>query len=122
MSFSAHRPGRFGSDGRIEFTTDEEREQYLDDILAAQNAANPDAAPQDHTSEPWGAPPVDDEPRDPSTDDETVPLDRGEPAPTAHDETLPLDPEPADGVPAADDARSAGGVPAADEAREVGEV
>lgn len=69
MSFSAHRPGRFGSDGRIEFTTDEEREQYLDDILAAQNAANPDADARDHTSEPWGAPPADDEPRDPFVDD-----------------------------------------------------
>ncbi|WP_279365914.1 DUF4407 domain-containing protein [Microbacterium testaceum] len=65
MSFSAHRPGRFGSDGRIEFTTDEEREQYLDDILAAQNAAHRSAGAQDHTSEPWGAPPADDEPVDP---------------------------------------------------------
>ncbi|MEV7757118.1 DUF4407 domain-containing protein [Microbacterium sp. NPDC089180] len=69
MSFSAHRPGRFGSDGRIEFTTDEERVQYLDDILAAQNAANPDADARDHTSEPWGAPPADDELRDPFLDD-----------------------------------------------------
>ncbi len=72
MSFSAHRPGRFGSDGRIEFTTDEEREQYLDDILAAQNAANPDADARDHTSEPWGAPPADDEPRDPSSTTRTA--------------------------------------------------
>lgn len=84
MSFSAHRPGRFGSDGRIEFTTDEERVQYLDDILAAQNAAaRPDDArptdalpddarpadAQEHASEPWGAPPADDEPRDPFLDD-----------------------------------------------------
>ncbi|WP_394685542.1 DUF4407 domain-containing protein [uncultured Microbacterium sp.] len=65
MSFSAHRPGRFGSDGRIEFTTDEEREQYLDDILAAQNAAKRPSDAQEHTSEPWGAPPADDEPLDP---------------------------------------------------------
>lgn len=106
MSFSAHRPGRFGSDGRIEFTTDEEREQYLDDILAAQNAANPDAAPQDHTSEPWGAPAVD-RPRDPSADDETLPLDRNEPAPAVRDTTHPLDPEPAGEVRGADQARVA---------------
>lgn len=97
MSFSAHRPGRFGSDGRIEFTTDEEREQYLDDILAAQNAARPDAAPHDHASEPWGAPSGDDEPRDPFLDDDpadgdpdadrqqTLRLDND------HDETLRLD-------------------------------
>lgn len=97
MSFSAHRPGRFGSDGRIEFTTDEEREQYLDDILAAQNAARPDAAPHDHASEPWGAPSGDDEPRDPFLDDDpadgdpdadrqqTLRLDDD------HDETLRLD-------------------------------
>ncbi len=82
MSFSAHRPGRFGSDGRIEFTTDEEREQYLDDILAAQNAANPDADAHDHTSEPWGAPPADDEPRDPFVDDETLAIDRDATLPT----------------------------------------
>jgi len=69
MSFSAHRPGRFGSDGRIEFTTDEEREQYLDDILAAQSsAARP--SPQDPTIEPWGAPP--------GADDPTVPIDSAE--------------------------------------------
>lgn len=87
MSFSAHRPGRFGSDGRIEFTTDEEREQYLDDILAAQNAAKPDAATHDHTSQPWGAPSADDEPRDPFLDDDTVDLDRDPAAPRAGDET-----------------------------------
>ena len=62
MSFSAHRPGRFGSDGRIEFTTDEEREpQYLDDILAQQRddavATADEATPADPT-EPWGAPPA----------------------------------------------------------------
>lgn len=89
MSFSAHRPGRFGSDGRIEFTTDEEREQYLDDILAAQNAAKPDAATHDHTSQPWGAPSADDEPRDPFLDDDTVGLDPA--APRTGDETLRLD-------------------------------
>nr|WP_154924252.1 DUF4407 domain-containing protein [Microbacterium testaceum] len=87
MSFSAHRPGRFGSDGRIEFTTDEEREQYLDDILAAQNAAKPDAATHDHTSQPWGAPSADDEPRDPFLDDDTVDLDRDPAVPRAGDET-----------------------------------
>ena len=91
MSFSAHRPGRFGSDGRIEFTTDEEREQYLDDILAAQNAAKPDAATHDHTSQPWGAPSADDEPRDPFLDDDTVGLDRDPAAPRTGDETLRLD-------------------------------
>ncbi|WP_159500635.1 DUF4407 domain-containing protein [Microbacterium sp. 18062] len=33
MSFSAHRPGRFGSDGRIEFTASgEESPQYLSDL------------------------------------------------------------------------------------------
>lgn len=70
MSFSAHRPGRFGSDGRIEFTTDEEREpQYLDDILAQQRddpaSAADDVAPDDPI-EPWGAPPA--------GDDETLPV------------------------------------------------
>ncbi len=92
MSFSAHRPGRFGSDGRIEFTTDEEREQYLDDILAAQNAANRPVDPQEHTTEPWGAPPADEEPHAPAADDETVPLERR--IPDSHDDT-PFAPEPA---------------------------
>ncbi|MFF0909561.1 DUF4407 domain-containing protein [Microbacterium enclense] len=82
MSFSAHRPGRFGSDGRIEFTTDEEREQYLDEFLAAQNAAEHPAEPQDHTAEPWGAPPA---------DDETLPLDRA-----------PVETDPASSQPASD--------------------
>lgn len=53
MSFSAHRPGRFGSDGRIEFTTDEEREpQYLDDVLAQQRGETS----EDESAQPWGAP------------------------------------------------------------------
>jgi len=96
MSFSAHRPGRFGSDGRIEFTTDEEREQYLDDILAAQNAAKSEAAPQDHSAEAWGAPPSDGEPRDPFLEDDTASLDRDETLPIGRDETLPLDGETAE--------------------------
>lgn len=124
MSFSAHRPGRFGSDGRIEFTTDEEREQYLDDILAAQNAANRPAEPQDHTAEPWGAPPADDDPRssiaaDPSDTDpldvdvdaadarDTVVIDRAGRA-RADDETaVPSDeaPEPAASIPVASEPR-----------------
>ena len=121
MSFSAHRPGRFGSDGRIEFTTDEEREQYLDDILAAQNAANRRAEPQDHTAEPWGAPPADDDSRDPFVSDpsdtdardtdasDTVVIDRAERARAVDDETavLPDDeaPEPAASLPAASEPR-----------------
>jgi len=53
MSFSAHRPGRFGSDGRIEFTTDEENEpRYLDDVLAQQRGETT----VDEPSQPWGAP------------------------------------------------------------------
>jgi len=95
MSFSAHRPGRFGSDGRIEFTTDEEREQYLDDILAAQNAAHRPAEAQDHTSEPWGAPPADDEPVDPFV----VDARDAEPVETPRDDEpveTPRDDAPAD--------------------------
>ncbi|GAA2977394.1 hypothetical protein JOD63_003230 [Microbacterium terrae] len=44
MSFSAHRPGRFGSDGRIEFEgpDDETEELYLDDVRAAQTADGPE--------------------------------------------------------------------------------
>lgn len=79
MSFSAHRPGRFGSDGRIEFTTDEEREpQYLDDILAQQRD-DPDPAAADVTPddpiEPWGAPPA--------GETDTAPFEWPEPDPTA---------------------------------------
>lgn len=123
MSFSAHRPGRFGSDGRIEFTTDEEREQYLDDILAAQNAAHRPAEAQDHTSEPWGAPPADGEPVDPfvvdardaepvetprddapADDHDTVVVQRSR----ADDETAVIPdeaPEPVASVPAASEPR-----------------
>ncbi|WP_144784192.1 DUF4407 domain-containing protein [Microbacterium sp. BH-3-3-3] len=126
MSFSAHRPGRFGSDGRIEFTTDEEREQYLDDILAAQNAAHRPAEAQDHTSEPWGAPPADDEPVDPfvvdardaepvetprddapADDHDTVVIDRSERS-RPDDETAVIPdeaPEPVASVPVASEPR-----------------
>ena len=75
--------------------------QYLDDILAAQNAtARPDGArsndaAHEHTSEPWGAPPADDEPRDPFLDDADAPADD-------HD-TVVIDRAPAD-APEADDA------------------
>jgi hypothetical protein len=43
MSFSAHRPGRFGSDGRIDFETDGDRTEdlYLDDVRAQQAAGEP---------------------------------------------------------------------------------
>ncbi|WP_295830380.1 DUF4407 domain-containing protein [uncultured Microbacterium sp.] len=90
MSFSAHRPGRFGSDGRIEFTTDEEREQYLDDILAAQNAAKRPSDAQEHTSEPWGAPPADDEPLDPFIADSRD-ADPRDADPTAAHDTVVID-------------------------------
>lgn len=44
MSFSAHRPGRFGSDGRIEFEADGDQtpDLYLDDVRAQQAAGEPD--------------------------------------------------------------------------------
>lgn len=43
MSFSAHRPGRFGSDGRIEFDAPAEQAEdlYLDDVRAQQAAGEP---------------------------------------------------------------------------------
>ncbi|MGZ0712160.1 DUF4407 domain-containing protein (plasmid) [Coraliomargarita sp. W4R53] len=42
MSFSAHRPGTFGSDGRIEFEGpgDTSEDLYIDDVRAAQAAAS----------------------------------------------------------------------------------
>ncbi|HVL62306.1 MAG TPA: DUF4407 domain-containing protein, partial [Microbacterium sp.] len=45
MSFSVHRPGRFGSDGRIEFEVDGETpdDLYLDDVRAAQADESRDA-------------------------------------------------------------------------------
>lgn len=88
MSFSAHRPGRFGSDGRIEFTTDDDREpQYLDDILAQQRDdadASADAVILDDPTEPWGAPPA--------GDDDTAPFE--------WPENLEPEPEPAAAEPA----------------------
>ncbi|WP_022879311.1 DUF4407 domain-containing protein [Microbacterium sp. B19] len=89
MSFSAHRPGRFGSDGRIEFTTDDDREpQYLDDILAQQRDdadASADAVTLDDPTEPWGAPPA--------GDDDTAPFEWPEPEPFAA-ESAPAAAEP----------------------------
>ncbi|MFF2486560.1 DUF4407 domain-containing protein [Microbacterium sp. NPDC058062] len=44
-SYSAHRPGRFGSDGRIEFEAGDEQTEdlYLDDVRAQQAAGEPGA-------------------------------------------------------------------------------
>ncbi|MGC0369412.1 DUF4407 domain-containing protein [Microbacterium sp. SLBN-111] len=101
MSFSAHRPGRFGSDGRIEFTTDDDREpQYLDDILAQQRDdadASADAVTLDDPTEPWGAPPA--------GDDDTAPFEWPEPEPFVA-ESAPV-PEPTPAEPFAAEAEPA---------------
>jgi hypothetical protein len=100
MSFSAHRPGRFGSDGRIEFTTDGDREpQYLDDILAQQRddaESSADAVTPGDPTEPWGAPPA---------GDDTAPFEW--PAP----EPFVAAPEPAAPEPAAAEAALAAPAP-----------
>ena len=92
MSFSAHRPGRFGSDGRIEFTTDDDREpQYLDDILAQQRDdadASVDAVTLDDPTEPWGAPPA--------GDDDTAPFEWPEPEPFVVEPAPAAESAPAD--------------------------
>ncbi|WP_203581584.1 DUF4407 domain-containing protein [Microbacterium hibisci] len=62
-SYSAHRPGRFGSDGRIEFETDGDQTEdlYLDDVRAQQAAGEPtDERPRDDER-----PSDDDGPEDP---------------------------------------------------------
>lgn len=95
--------------------------QYLDDILAAQNAAaRPDAArsndaAHEHTSEPWGAPPADDEPRGPFLDDsdadapavdhDTVVIDRA--SADAPEADAPEADAPEADDPKADDAETA---------------
>ncbi|WP_194396728.1 DUF4407 domain-containing protein [Microbacterium atlanticum] len=56
MSFSAHRPGRFGSDGRIEFDApaDQAEELYLDDVRAQQAAGEPtDGRRDDGPADPF---------------------------------------------------------------------
>ncbi len=55
-SYSAHRPGRFGSDGRIEFETDDDQTEdlYLDDVRAQQAAGEPtDARSDDGPDDPF---------------------------------------------------------------------
>ncbi|WP_278102834.1 DUF4407 domain-containing protein [Microbacterium proteolyticum] len=107
MSFSAHRPGRFGSDGRIEFTTDDDREpQYLDDILAQQRDdadASADAVTLDDPTEPWGAPPAGDddtapfewpENLEPEPAPEPVPAPEPEAAAEPQPAPAPVEPEP----------------------------
>lgn len=49
MSFSVHRPGRFGSDGRIELDADSETadELYLDDLRRARAASGDTDGPED---------------------------------------------------------------------------
>ncbi|WP_345800662.1 DUF4407 domain-containing protein [Microbacterium sp. AZCO] len=56
MSFSAHRPGRFGSDGRIEFGIDGDTpdDLYLDDVRAQQAAGEPrDESLDDGPEDPY---------------------------------------------------------------------
>ncbi|AZS38368.1 hypothetical protein CVS47_03024 [Microbacterium lemovicicum] len=77
MSFSAHRPGRFGSDGRIDLDapdeTDDAEPQYLSDLRAD--------ADDDHSTHAWGAPGVGDE-QDAAQHPEPVVEAAEEPAPT----------------------------------------
>ncbi|KTR98862.1 DUF4407 domain-containing protein [Microbacterium testaceum] len=59
MPFSAERPGRPEAPGRLDRMTDEERAQYVDDILAAQNPAPRDSASHDNVTADlaeWDAP------------------------------------------------------------------
>ncbi len=70
MSFSAHRPGRFGSDGRIDLDSQPEEEAlYLSDVRPSDDVATgptevidpidePEAEPQPEASVPDPAPPV----------------------------------------------------------------
>ncbi|MBN9169499.1 MAG: hypothetical protein J0J11_06205, partial [Microbacterium sp.] len=47
-SYSAHRPGRFGSDGRIELDGSEEDEPlYLSDVRDAERDRDGDELPED---------------------------------------------------------------------------
>lgn len=77
MSFSAHRPGRFGSDGRIELSQEAQDEPlYLSDVRPQQDAdADPAAdaatAPLDDLAQPLpglaaSAPPATDAPEEPA--------------------------------------------------------
>jgi len=99
MSYSAHRPGRFGSDGRIEFETagSEPEELYVDDVRAAQARAAQDEAAE--APDAPGAPADPEGPEDPYpvTQDlledalamnPTQPVAVAAPAETSQDDTL----------------------------------
>ncbi|MBN9186664.1 MAG: DUF4407 domain-containing protein [Microbacterium sp.] len=84
-SYSAHRPGRFGSDGRIELDGSEEDEPlYLSDVRDAERDRDGDELPEDPFEDEFlGA--------DPDARTEPVPPDAGEDASAA------AEPEPAAG-------------------------
>jgi hypothetical protein len=86
MSYSAHRPGRFGSDGNIEFAVADDEPLYLSDL---EDVADPEIMP-DETSEA----PVDAE-RDATAEPEpgSEPESRPRPAPVAAPESA-AEPEP----------------------------
>lgn len=81
MSFSAHRPGRYGSDGRIELpASDEEEPQYLSDLRRASEEADGPTSPVLDGRAP------DDGPEGasaPAGEPEDVPEPEPEPAPPA---------------------------------------
>ncbi|WEG08302.1 DUF4407 domain-containing protein [Microbacterium horticulturae] len=94
MSYSAHRPGRFGSDGRIVLDEAEQEETeplYLSDVRAATATADP----LEQTLEPWGAPPIDEQRPEPADEAPTDVLS----APAPHPEPEPA-PQPEPEAPA----------------------
>jgi len=111
MSYSAHRPGRFGSDGRIvldEAEQDETEPLYLSDVRAATATADP----LDQTLEPWGAPPVDEQ-FVPDADSPTEVLAAAEPQPAPAPQPVPAaEPQPAPAPEPAHEAPAVASTPA----------
>ncbi|KHK99825.1 hypothetical protein LK09_00315 [Microbacterium mangrovi] len=93
MSYSNHRPGRFGSEGRIEFDVDAEdtdsQPLYLEDVIAAQNGGRRD---EDDLFDDQETRPID------TADLRTEPVasPRPEPVPP-RPEAAPPRPEPVEG-------------------------
>ncbi|MEQ6897889.1 DUF4407 domain-containing protein [Microbacterium sp. KR10-403] len=110
MSYSAHRPGRFGSDGRIVLDEAEQEETeplYLSDVRAAT------ADPLEQALEPWGAPSIDEQ-REYGADATTAVLTEPVPAPAPHPAPAPQ----AEPVPASDPAPHTAPVPDPEPAHE----
>ncbi|MET0861711.1 MAG: DUF4407 domain-containing protein, partial [Microbacterium sp.] len=112
MSFSAHRPGRMGSNGRIEFeVADQDEPQYLSDVMAARAADPVPTSPEPDPATAAAPLPAAETAPEPDPEADEAPALQPDPEPSpelepstpvipaAPEPVTPVEPEPAASAP-----------------------